>query len=45
MRAYTVLGKRDEAMKAFSDAEKNFAGNSEALGTLENLKKQLKLGL
>ncbi|MGI9387049.1 MAG: tetratricopeptide repeat protein, partial [Methyloligellaceae bacterium] len=43
VRAYTVLGKRDEALKAFADAEKNFKGNSEALGTLQALRKQLKL--
>ena len=45
VRAYTVLGRRDEARKAFANAETNFEGNAEALGTLENLEKQLKLGL
>jgi cytochrome c-type biogenesis protein CcmH len=43
VRAYTVLGKRDEALKAYADAQKNFAGNAEALGTLLALKKQLNL--
>jgi len=44
VRAYSVLGKRDAAVKALADAQENFKGNSDALRTLDGLKQQLELG-
>ena len=43
MRAYTVLGRRDDALGALKQAQSNFAGNSEALGQIERLAKSLGL--
>jgi cytochrome c-type biogenesis protein CcmH len=43
MRAYTVLGRRDDALGALKQAQGNFAGNQEALGQIERLAKSLGL--
>jgi cytochrome c-type biogenesis protein CcmH len=43
MRAYTVLGRRDDALGALKRAQGNFAGNQEALGQIERLAKSLGL--
>ena len=43
VRAYVVLGKRQQAAKALSDARRNFAGDPEALGALNALAKDLDL--
>lgn len=37
VRAYTVLGKREEAAQALESARENFAGNEKALAELSNL--------
>ena len=44
IRAYSVLGKRDTAVKALADAQINFKENSDALRALDTLKQQLELG-
>ena len=43
MRAYTVLGRRNEALGAFKQAQTQFSGNQEALGQIERLAKSLGL--
>jgi cytochrome c-type biogenesis protein CcmH len=43
VRAYVVLGKRQQAAKALSDARRNFAGDPEALAALNALAKDLDL--
>lgn len=43
MRAYTVMGRRDDALGAFKQAQGKFAGNREALGQIEQLAKSLGL--
>jgi len=43
VRAYVVLGKRQQASKALSDARRNFAGDPEALAALNALAKDLDL--
>ena len=43
MRAYMVLGRRNEALGALKQAQTNFAGNQEALGQIERLAKSLGL--
>jgi cytochrome c-type biogenesis protein CcmH len=43
MRAYTVLGRRDDALGALKQAQGQFAGNQEALGQIEQLAKSLGL--
>jgi len=43
VRAYVVLGKRQEASKALEDARRNFAGDPEALASLNALAKDLGL--
>jgi cytochrome c-type biogenesis protein CcmH len=43
VRAYTVLGRREEALGALKQAQSQFAGNSEALGQIEELAKSLGL--
>jgi cytochrome c-type biogenesis protein CcmH len=43
MRAYTVLGRRNDALGALKQAQSNFAGNNEALGQIERLAKSLGL--
>jgi cytochrome c-type biogenesis protein CcmH len=43
MRAYTVLGRRDDAVNAMRDAKTNFAGNGEALAKIEEFAKSLGL--
>ena len=35
MRAYTVLGRRDDALGALKQAQGQFAGNQDALGQIE----------
>ncbi len=44
MRAYTVLGKREAALKALADARKNFDGDGQALARIEALAGELGLG-
>jgi cytochrome c-type biogenesis protein CcmH len=43
VRAYTVLGRKDDALKALTSARKNFAGNTEALGRIDELARSLGL--
>jgi cytochrome c-type biogenesis protein CcmH len=43
MRAYTVLGRRDDAIGALKQAQSQFAGNQDALGQIEQLAKSLGL--
>ena len=43
VRAYVVLGKRQQATEALTDARRNFAGNPEALASLNALAKDLGL--
>jgi cytochrome c-type biogenesis protein CcmH len=43
VRAYTVLGRKDDALKALTSARKNFAGNTEALGQIDELARSLGL--
>ena len=43
VRAYVVLGKRQQATKALSDARRNFAGDPNALAALNALAKDLDL--
>lgn len=43
MRAYTVLGRRNDALSAFTQAQNQFSGNQEALGQIERLAKSLGL--
>ena len=42
-RAYTVLGRKDDAMTALQQARGRFAGNDEALGQIDALAKSLGL--
>ncbi len=44
IRAYQVLGRRDDAVKALSDARANLKGNEVGLAEVEDLAKQLGLG-
>jgi cytochrome c-type biogenesis protein CcmH len=44
IRAYQVLGRRDDAVKALSDARTNLKGNQVGLAEVEDLAKQLGLG-
>jgi cytochrome c-type biogenesis protein CcmH len=43
MRAYSVLGRKDDALKALSAARKNFAGDAQALGQIDALARSLGL--
>lgn len=43
MRAYTVLGRRDDALNAMKQARGHFAGNQDALGQIEEAAKSLGL--
>jgi cytochrome c-type biogenesis protein CcmH len=43
MRAYTVLGRHDDAMSAWKRAQKQFAGNDQALGRIDEFAKSLGL--
>jgi cytochrome c-type biogenesis protein CcmH len=43
MRAYTVLGRRDEAMGALEQAKTHFSGNQEALAKIHEFAKSLGL--
>jgi cytochrome c-type biogenesis protein CcmH len=43
VRAYTVLGRKDEALSALSQARGQFAGNNEALAEINALAKSLGL--
>ncbi|WP_170937351.1 MULTISPECIES: c-type cytochrome biogenesis protein CcmI [Rhodomicrobium] len=43
MRAYTVLGRRDEALDALKRAQGQFAGNQEALAQIDQMAKTLGL--
>ena len=43
VRAYTVLGRKDEAIKALSQARTNFNDNKEALGQIDALAQSLGL--
>ena len=43
MRAYSVLGRRDDALGALKQAQSQFAGNQEALGRIEEMAKSLGL--
>jgi cytochrome c-type biogenesis protein CcmH len=43
MRAYTVLGRRDEAMGAMEQAKTHFSGNQEALAKIHEFAKSLGL--
>ncbi len=44
IRAYQVLGRRDDAVKALSDARANLKGNQGGLAQVEDLARQLGLG-
>ncbi|WP_045837876.1 c-type cytochrome biogenesis protein CcmI [Hyphomicrobium sp. 99] len=44
IRAYQVLGRRDDAVKALTDARANLKGNQVGLAEVENLARQLGLG-
>jgi cytochrome c-type biogenesis protein CcmH len=44
IRAYQVLGRRDDAMKALSDARTNLKGDQVGLARVEDLARELKLG-
>lgn len=44
IRAYQVLGRRDDAVKALSDARANLKGNQSGLAQVEDLARQLGLG-
>lgn len=41
MRAYTVLGRHEDAISALDRAERQFAGNPEALGQIDKMAKSL----
>jgi hypothetical protein len=41
MRAYTVLGRREDALSALKNAERQFAGNPEALDQIDKMAKSL----
>ncbi len=43
VRAYTVLGRKDDALSALNQARGQFAGNSDALGQIDALAKSLGL--
>jgi cytochrome c-type biogenesis protein CcmH len=43
MRAYTVLGRREEALTAMKQAQSRFSGDSEALGRIDRIAKSLGL--
>ena len=43
VRAYVVLGKRDQAVEALGDARRNFASDPKALASLNALAKDLGL--
>ena len=43
MRAYTVLGRRNDALGALKQAQGQFVGNQDALGQIERLAKSLGL--
>lgn len=43
VRAYTVLGRRDDAMNALKDARDKFTGNGDALAQIDALAKSLGL--
>ena len=43
VRAYTVLGRKDDALNALQNARQQFAGNNEALGQIDALAKSLGL--
>jgi cytochrome c-type biogenesis protein CcmH len=44
IRAYQVLGRRDDAVKALTDARANLKGNQDGLAEVEQLARQLGLG-
>lgn len=44
IRAYQVLGRRDDAMKALSDARTSLKGDQVGLARVEDLARELKLG-
>ncbi|MFA5958145.1 c-type cytochrome biogenesis protein CcmI [Hyphomicrobium sp.] len=44
IRAYQVLGRRDDAVKALNDARTNLKGNQGGLAQVEDLARQLGLG-
>ena len=44
IRAYAVLGRRNDAESALGDARRNFAGNTASLGELDALAKSLGIG-
>ena len=44
VRAYTVLGKKQEAATALSDARASFAGDEKSLAQLHELAQSLGLG-
>lgn len=44
IRAYQVLGRRDDAVKALSDARANLKGNQVGLAQVDDLARQLGLG-
>ena len=44
IRAYQVLGRRDDAVKALTDARANLKGNEVGLAKVDNLARQLGLG-
>jgi cytochrome c-type biogenesis protein CcmH len=43
VRAYTVLGRKEDAVSALNDARGRFAGNNDALGQIDALAKSLGL--
>lgn len=44
VRAYTVMGRKDDAVSALASARRNFDGDGAALATLDGLAKSLGLG-
>lgn len=44
VRAYAVLGRREDANKVLADARKRFGGNEAQMGALEDLARQFQLG-
>ena len=44
IRAHQVLGRRDDAVKALSDARANLKGNQVGLAQVDDLARQLGLG-
>lgn len=44
VRAYTVMGRKEDAVSALAAARRNFGGDSASMGQLDGLAKSLGLG-